>query len=74
MISLIKLKKLNQKNNKVVQKGGTTEGLKYLETFLNERFKNYQNNISKPMNLEQVVLVFHHTLLGEIFQQDMYGN
>ena len=36
-------------DNKVIQKGGTTEGLKYLKSFLNDRFKNYQNNISKPM-------------------------
>ena len=36
-------------DNKVIQKGGTTEGLKYLRSFLNVRFKNYQNNISKPM-------------------------
>ena len=40
--------KLNN-DNKVVQKGGTTEGLKYLKSFLNDRFKNYQNDISKPM-------------------------
>ena len=45
---LIKLKKIDPKKNVEFQKGGTSEGLKYLETFLNERHKNYQNNISKP--------------------------
>ena len=46
--NLIKLKKIEPKKNVEFQKGGTSEGLKYLETFLNERHKNYQNNISKP--------------------------
>ena len=46
---LIKLKKIDPKKNVEFQKGGTSEGLKYLETFLNERHKNYQNNISKPL-------------------------
>ena len=45
---LIKLKKIEPKKNVDFQKGGTSEGLKYLETFLNERHKYYQNNISKP--------------------------
>ena len=47
LIKTIEIKPNN--DNKVVQKGGTTEGLKYLKSFLNDRFKNYQNNISKPM-------------------------
>lgn len=32
------------------QKGGTSEALKYLKSFLNDRFSNYQKNISKPLN------------------------
>ena len=32
------------------QKGGTSEGIKYLKSFLNDRFSNYQKNISKPLN------------------------
>ena len=32
------------------QKGGTSEALKYLRSFLNDRFSNYQKNISKPLN------------------------
>ena len=47
LIKTIEIKPNN--DNKVIQKGGTTEGLKYLKSFLNDRFKNYQNNISKPM-------------------------
>ena len=47
LIKSIEIKPNN--DNKVIQKGGTTEGLKYLKSFLNDRFKNYQNNISKPM-------------------------
>ena len=37
-------------NNKVIQKGGTSEGLKYLKSFLKDRFKSYQTNISKPLD------------------------
>ena len=47
LIKTVEIKPNN--DNKVIQKGGTTEGLKYLKSFLNDRFKNYQNNISKPM-------------------------
>ena len=47
LIKTIEIKPNN--DNKVIQKGGTTEGLKYLKSFLNDRFKNYQNDISKPM-------------------------
>jgi len=32
------------------QKGGTTIGLKYLESFLNNRYKNYMFSISKPLD------------------------
>ena len=36
------------KNNLVFQKGGTTSGLRYLDSFLDDRIDKYQNNISKP--------------------------
>lgn len=32
------------------QKGGTTTGQKYLESFLNSRYKNYMFSISKPLD------------------------
>ena len=31
------------------QKGGRTLGLKYLQSFFNDRYKNYSNHISKPL-------------------------
>ena len=34
--------------NKNIQPGGTSKGIKYLESFLNKRIKNYTKNISKP--------------------------
>ena len=34
--------------NKNVQPGGTSNGIKYLESFLNKRIINYTKNISKP--------------------------
>ena len=43
LIKTVEIKPNN--DNKVIQKGGTTEGLKYLKSFLNDRFKNYQNNV-----------------------------
>ncbi|CAH0336469.1 Cryptochrome-like protein cry2 [Flavobacterium sp. CECT 9288] len=33
----------------IFQKGGTTMGRKYLETFFNERYFNYGSHISKPL-------------------------
>ena len=33
----------------IFQKGGTTMGKKYLETFFNERYFKYSSNISKPL-------------------------
>ncbi len=48
--NLIKSKKINLSNaNKFIQKGGTNEGLRYLKSFLKDRFKNYQKNISNPL-------------------------
>jgi deoxyribodipyrimidine photo-lyase len=32
------------------QKGGRNLGLRYLKSFLNERYKNYNRHISKPLN------------------------
>ena len=47
--NLISSKKLKiNKNNSVFQKGGTTSGLRYLDSFLDNRIDKYQNNISKP--------------------------
>ena len=47
--NLIASKKLKiNKNNSVFQKGGTTSGLRYLDSFLDDRIDKYQNNISKP--------------------------
>lgn len=34
----------------IFQKGGTSTGLKYLETFLDTRYKNYMFSISKPLD------------------------
>src|SRR5690606_27304104 len=34
----------------ILQKGGTSTGLKYLESFLENRYKNYMFSISKPLD------------------------
>ena len=48
---ILQTKKIFVKKSKYkFQKGGTSEGLKYLKSFLSERFKNYQTNISKPLD------------------------
>ncbi len=39
---------LKNKSNGITQKGGRIEGLKILDSFLNERCKNYLKNLSKP--------------------------
>ena len=36
------------KNSKILQKGGSSFGIKYLDSFLDARHIKYQNNISKP--------------------------
>ena len=36
------------KDSKILQKGGVSSGIKYLDSFLNSRHTKYQNNISKP--------------------------
>ena len=43
-------KKLRTKIKSNVQTGGEIEGYKYLKTFLANRYKEYQKNISKPFN------------------------
>lgn len=48
--NLIQTKKIFLKNEiSKFQKGGTSVALKYLKTFLNNRFEKYQTNISKPL-------------------------
>ena len=37
-----------ESNNPLMQPGGTSNGRKYLESFFNERVKNYSKHISKP--------------------------
>ena len=39
---------LRTEKDPVKQQGGTTTGLLYLESFLNDRYKNYSRHISKP--------------------------
>ena len=39
---------LKNKSNGITQKGGRVEGLKILNSFLNERSKYYLKNLSKP--------------------------
>ena len=47
---LIQTKEIFLKKGKSnFQKGGTSEGLRYLKSFLNDRFIGYQKNISKPL-------------------------
>jgi len=36
------------KDSKILQKGGASSGIKYLDSFLYSRLTKYQNNISKP--------------------------
>ena len=45
---LKKNKNLKVKNSKILQKGGVSSGIKYLDSFLDSRHTKYQNNISKP--------------------------
>ncbi|WP_317045574.1 cryptochrome/deoxyribodipyrimidine photo-lyase family protein [Aurantibacter aestuarii] len=40
---------ISTKPNQNFQNGGRTTGLKYLNSFLDERYKNYSKNISKPL-------------------------
>jgi len=47
--SLFILADLKTNNESLFQKGGTTTSLKYINTFFNERYKNYMSNISKPL-------------------------
>ncbi len=43
-----KEKKIKINSESKFQKGGTTNALKYLDSFLDSRINKYQNNISKP--------------------------
>jgi len=47
-INIKKKQNLKVKNSKILQKGGSSSGIKYLDSFLNTRHTKYQNNISKP--------------------------
>ena len=41
---------LTTSKSSIFQKGGTSTGLKYLESFLDTRYKNYMFSISKPLD------------------------
>ncbi len=45
---LFKVESLETDTASTFQKGGTDIGLKYLHSFFNERYKNYNQHISKP--------------------------
>ena len=47
-INIKKNRKFKVKNSKILQKGGVSSGIKYLDSFLDSRHTKYQNNISKP--------------------------
>lgn len=45
---LFKCSSLSTKKSKLIQYGGTSTGLKYLDSFFKERYVNYMFHISKP--------------------------
>ena len=47
-INIKKKQNLKVKNSNILQKGGSSSGIKYLDSFLDTRHTKYQNNISKP--------------------------
>ena len=47
-INIKKKQNLKVKDSKILQKGGASSGIKYLDSFLDSRHTKYQNNISKP--------------------------
>ena len=47
-INIKKKQNLKVINSNILQKGGSSSGIKYLDSFLNTRHIKYQNNISKP--------------------------
>ena len=47
-INIKKKQNFKVKNSKILQKGGVSSGIKYLDSFLDSRHTKYQNNISKP--------------------------
>jgi len=47
-INIKKKQNFKVKDSKILQKGGVSSGIKYLDSFLDYRHTKYQNNISKP--------------------------
>ncbi len=47
-VNIKKNQKFKIKNSNILQMGGPSSGIKYLDSFLNTRHIKYQNNISKP--------------------------
>ena len=47
-INIKKKQNFKVKDSKILQKGGVSSGIKYLDSFLDSRHTKYQNNISKP--------------------------
>jgi len=47
-INIKKKQNFKVKDSKILQKGGVSSGIKYLDNFLDSRHTKYQNNISKP--------------------------
>jgi deoxyribodipyrimidine photo-lyase len=47
-INIKKRQNFKVKDSKILQKGGVSSGIKYLDSFLDSRHTKYQNNISKP--------------------------
>ena len=47
-INIKKNQNFKVQDSKILQKGGTSSGIKYLDSFLESRHSKYQNKISKP--------------------------
>ena len=47
-INIKKNQNFKVEDSKILQKGGTSSGIKYLDSFLDSRHSKYQNKISKP--------------------------
>ena len=47
-INIKKKQNFKVKDSKILQKGGASSGIKYLDSFLDSRHTKYQNKISKP--------------------------
>ena len=59
--------------DQIRQKGGTKQGLAYLNSFISSRHKSYQNSISKPELSRKRAVDCHLTYHGAIFRFAMYG-